>query len=341
MRVCLVVTLAVLGFVASPTATPAGSSKAFLSAAFNLSALEIGRLDRGEVISRTLGASDRREIATLGIIRINTSPVKYVERLADIASFKRTDDVLQIGTFGHVPQAGDMTSLSIDEADLTELRACRIENCDLRMSAEGIERVEREIDWRSADASRKASLLVRRVLADYVAQYVRSGTPATMEYANHAPRLNVGREFESLMRADTITSHYTPQLRRHLLDYPASTAEKMSDFVYWSKELIRDRPVVSITHVATHAVDNSPIEYAIASKQIYAMHYFDASLGLTLLVPDRSSPSPAMYVVYLNRSRIDVFDGVFGGIVRRVVVGRARGVVAHQLQRLQKMLAAG
>ena len=112
------------------------------------------------------------------------------------------------------------------------------------------------------------------------------------------------------MDADTITSTYAPRLRRHLLEYPKSSTDKLTDFVYWSKELVRGRPVISITHVATAAaIDDSPVAYAIGSKQIYAMHYYDASLGLTLLVPDRTVPSPATYVVYLNRSRIDLFDG--------------------------------
>jgi hypothetical protein len=81
------------------------------------------------------------------------------------------------------------------------------------------------------------------------------------------------------------------------------------------------------------------VAYAIGSKQIYAMHYYDASLGLTLLVPDRTVASPATYVVYLNRSRIDLFDGMFGGVARRIVAGRARTLVAEQLQRLQQVLA--
>jgi hypothetical protein len=83
------------------------------------------------------------------------------------------------------------------------------------------------------------------------------------------------------------------------------------------------------------------VNYAIASKQIYAMHYFDASLGLTLLVPDPSAPLAATYVVYLNRSRIDVFDGLLGGVARRIVAGRARSLVAEQLGRLQRTLSAG
>jgi hypothetical protein len=98
--------------------------------------------------------------------------------------------------------------------------------------------------------------------------------------------------------------------------------------------------VISITHVATAAaVDASPIAYAVGSKQIYATHYYDASLGLTLLVPDRTSSAPSTYVVYVNRSRIDLFDGLFGGVARRIVAGRARALVSEQLQRLQRVLA--
>lgn len=310
--------------------------------AFDLSPAEIGRLDRGEVIARTLDVQNHREIATLGIVRIDTSPSRYVERLADITTFKRTDGVLQIGTFSSSPQPGDVASLSIDEPDLKRLRECRVGDCDVRLPADVIERVQREIHWDAADASRKAAVLLRQLLVDYVARYRQGGTSAAMEYADRGPRLNVGREFAALLEADTVTSSYAPRLRRHLLEYPSSSAERMTDFVYWSKELVRGRPVISITHVATAAaVDDSPVAYAVGSKQIYAMHYYDASLGLTLLVPDRRSASSGTFVVYLNRSRIDLFDGLFGGVARRIVAGRARAVVAEQLQRLQRALAGG
>jgi len=340
MSIRLALALTLTTFLAAPGAATVDPARVFLQTAFNLSPADIGRLDRGGVVARTLDSKNVREVATLGIVRINTSPSRYVERLADIATFKRTDDILQIGTFSNVPQAGDVASLSIDEADLQRLRECHVEDCDLQLSEDAIERVRRDVDWRAVDASRKASLLVRQLLVDYVARYVQSGNTAAMEYADRAPRVNVGREFESMISADTITGTYAPRLRRHLLDYPASPTEKVTDFVYWSKELIRGRPVISITHVATAAaIDDSPVAYAIGTKQIYAMHYYDASLGLTLLVPDRVSATPATYVVYLNRSRIDLFDGLFGGVARRLVARRARGLVADQLHRLQRVLA--
>jgi len=280
-------------------------------------------------------------VATLGIVRIKTSPSRYIERFTDITTFKRTTDVLQIGMFSGVPQAADVAALVIDATEGAAEQACHVGDCGVRLAAEDLERVRQQIDWRAPDASSKASMLVRQTLVDYVTRYHQRGTAAAVEYADRVPRLHVGREFVSLIDADPITLHYAPRLRRHLLDYPDSSEEGVTDFIYWSKELVRGRPVISITHVATAvAVDDSPIAYAVGSKQIYAMHYYDASLGLTLLVPDRTAAGPATYVVYLNRSRIDLFDGFFGGVARRIVAGRARSLVTEQLQRLQQLFAA-
>ena len=342
MHIRLLTLLLPLTLVAGADTPTVDASRAFLMSAFDLSASEIGRLDRGEVISRTLDVKNRREVATLGIVRINTSPVRYTERLADITTFKRTGDVVQVGMFSSVPQAADVAALSLDDAEVNRLRACRVGKCDVRLPADVIERVRRDVRWDAPDASRQASALIRQQLVDYVARYRHGGSAAAMEYADRSPGLNVAREFAALLETDTVTSKYAPRLRRHLLDYPASSASGMTDFVYWSKELIRGRPVISITHVATAAaVDDSPVAYAVGSKQIYAMHYYDASLGLTLLVPDRRSGASATFVVYLNRSRIDLFDGLFGGVARRIVAGRARGLVAEQLLRLQRVIPNG
>jgi hypothetical protein len=331
--------LAAILFVATPSASTADPTRAFLASAFGLSPAEIGRIDGGQVVSRTLDVENRREIATLGIVRIRTAPSTYVERLVDIETFKRTDGILQIGTFSSPPQPEDIAPLTIDNDDLKDLRECRVDACDVRLSAEGIERVRHDVDWSAAGALPKAAQLVRQLLTEYVARYRESGAAAAMQYADRAPRLNVGREFASLVEADTVTWRYAPRLRQHLLDYPASTLAT-PDFIYWSKELVRGRPVVSITHVAiAPGVKDAPVAYAIGSKQIYAMHYYDASLGLTLLVPDAAATAPATFVVYLNRSRVDLFDGLFGGVARRLVAGRARSLVAEQLHRLQGVLA--
>src|SRR4030095_1658082 len=96
---------------------------------------------------------------------------------------------------------------------------------------------------------------------------------------------------------------------QHLLEYPTGPVPETTDIIYWSKERVSRRLVVSVTHLAIARTAGSATNYAFASKQIYGAHYFDASLGLTILVRDQSAPSPATYVVYINRSRVDIFNG--------------------------------
>ena len=315
-------------------------ARAFLAAAFTLSGADVDRLDAGQVVSRTLETANAREVATLGIVRIATTPETYVEQLADIATFKRTDDVLQVGAFSDPPRLSDIDALTLDDGDIRRLQGCRVDDCDVQISADAIHRFAQKVDWSAADAAERATSVMRDVLVDYVTRYRQAGAAALMEYADARPHLAVASEFASLVDSEPVAWRHFGALRRHLLEYPAER-DRVTDLIYWSKERVYKRPVISTTHLAImRQADDSPVRFAVASKQIYAMHYFDASLGLTLLVPDSSSASPATYVVYLNRSRIDVFDGVLGGLARRIVSAKARVLVGSQLSRLQRTLGS-
>lgn len=332
--VALVSTLAVVE--SAPTQDAAHT---FLTATFGLSQAEIGRLDAGQVLTRTLSATHSREVGTLGIVRIATTPETYVDRLSDIVNFKRTEDVLQIGTFSDPPRIDDLATLIIPEADIRRLQSCRVDDCGVRLSAEAIGHLAANVNWKAADAGVQAGGAVRDVLVKHVARYRESGTTALMTYADSEPHLEAGAELAGLLAADDLTWRQIEDLRQHVLHYPR-TRVHATELIYWSKERVYKRPVISITHLSiVRQADDLPVRYAISSKQIYAMHYFDASLGLTLLVPDQSAASPATYVVYLNRSRIDLFDGMFGRMARRIVSGRARSLVGEQLTRLQRTLS--
>jgi hypothetical protein len=313
-------------------------ARTFLATAFKVSSAEMGRIDSGHVVVRTLGATDPREVATLGVVRIRVTPEFYAERLADIVSFKDDDDIVQIGTFGPAPAMTDVADLTLDEWDVRKLRECHVGNCALQLSADAIDRFRRDMDWQRPDTQAQADRVMRQILVEYVSRYREAGMMASMQYADQSKAMDVGHEFASLVEADVETWQHFPDLRRHLLRYPMEHTPETSDILYWSKERVSRRLVVSVTHLAISRTTNGPSAYAIASKQIYGTHYFDASLGLTILVRDRSASSPAMYLVYLNRSRVDIFDGLFGGLARTIVTTRARSLVATQLGRLQRSM---
>jgi hypothetical protein len=319
------------------TRPPDDSARTFLAASFGVTSADLARIDAGQVFSRTLEATDRREVSTLGIVRIRITPEFYVEQLGDIASFKRDAAVLQIGTFGDRPDLQNVERLTLDESDIGSLRECQVGKCGVQLSADAIERFREDVDWRRSDASRQANSLMRRVLVEYVTAYLAGG--AALKYADRSEPLDLDREFASLIESKGPGWQHFPRLLRHLVEYPAGATASIADQVYWSKEKVGRRTVVSVTHLAVAgATGNSPAEYAIGSKQIYGSHYFDASLGLTVLVRDRAAAAPVTYLVYFNRSRVDVFRGLFGGITRRVVTSRARSTVSDQLERMQGTL---
>jgi hypothetical protein len=314
-------------------------ARTFLGSSFNLTRGDLAQIDAGQVIARTLEAADKREVATFGVVRITMTPAFYVEQLADIARFKRADAVLQIGAFTNPPQLRDVTTLSLDEADIRTLRDCRVGSCGMQLSREAIGRFRRDVDWRRPDAAGQANDLMRRILVDYVSEYLRNGAAASMRYADQVEPLDLAREFVSLADSSPGSWHRFPSLRRHLFDYPSGAASATKDLVYWSKERIGRRGVISVTHLAiARTAGDSPAEYAIASKHIYGSHYYDASLGLTLLIPDPSASPPVTYLAYLNRSRVDMFGGMFGGIARKVVTTKARSTVGDQLARMRRTL---
>ena len=316
--------------------TTSYEAKAFLAAAFEVTDAEFTRTNRGEVVSRSLDVSDRREVATFGLVRLPVAPEVYVEQLADIATFKRDDAVLQIGTFGSPPDRSDVDTLTLEEADLQSLRTCNVGNCGVQLPASAISRFRQEVDWRRPDADRQANALMREILSTFVADYIRGGPDASMQYADETPVVDLGSEFIALMEPAHKAWNGFPSLRRHLLAFP-DRGDDISDVVYWSKDRVGRKAVATITHLAiARTTGHSPADYAIASKHLYGTHYFEASVGLTVLVRDRSSVVPATYLAYLNRTRLDLFGGVLGGIARKIITSKTRATVEHHLARLQK-----
>jgi hypothetical protein len=109
--------------------------------------------------------------------------------------------------------------------------------------------------------------------------------------------------------------------------------------IYWSKEDVGPKVIISLTHlVITPVNDGGPVVFAATSKQLYGSHYFDASLGLTLLLRDSDPGSTVL--LYFNRSRLDVLSGFLAGLKRAIVRSRGRSAMEDTLTRIRARLPA-
>jgi hypothetical protein len=313
-----------------------GESVAFLREVLRFPVSDLRHLAEGRPAIHTLDTVDGREIAIAGAIRVALSPEQYTAQLRDIVEFKRHEAVQQIGTFGVPPRVADVAGLTLDRDHLDDLRDCELRDCDLQLSGGAIERV-RTIHWSAPDATEQANRTMREILTELTDSYRRGGDTALMTYDNDKRPLVVADEFRAMMAAPPAVLPRFPLLSRHVTEFPLANGAGIEDLIYWSKEDVGPKVIISVTHMAIQRVDGGgPVAYAVASKQIYGSHYFDSSLGLTLLLRDERPLSAVL--VYVNRSRVDVLDGFLGGLKRAVVRSRARAAMADTLERIQKRL---
>jgi hypothetical protein len=310
---------------------------AFLGRTFDLSAADLRHIRTGEVLARSLDAADKREVALLGIVRVAITPELYAARVADVVNFKKADAVLQVGIFDDPPTADGLRGLSLDPADRDDLQACRIGHCAMQLPADAIQRFG-ALNWSAAGSSEEAQRLLRDVLAGVAAAYRASGNSGLITYADSRPGTVLADEFEALVASDQTVLPRFPAVRQRLAEYPFVGDDKGVDVLYWSKEKLGPATVISITHLTiVRTASRTPAAYVITSQQIYASHYFDTSLGVTILF-EGDSTSPATYLAYLNRSRLDTFTGLLGGIKRALVRRRARAAVEDYLRQVKTTL---
>ena len=275
---------------------------------------------------------DGREVATLGVIEIGSPPTFYVDQLRNIVEFKRHEAVLQIGTFSTPARIEDVASLTLERGDVEALRGCRPRDCDVQLSGEAIDRFRNRVNWRVADAAEQANRVMRELLAELANAYREHGDAGLMSYEDTSRTLSVAQEFRAMIAARPAVLERFPALYRHVTQFPRSSVGDVDDVIYWSKEKLGPKVIVTVTHLAIVRLDDSaPATYGVASKQIYATHYFDSSLGLTLLLNEDASPSAPTYMVYVNRSRLDALGGFFGGLKRAVVRSRTRSATEASL----------
>ena len=146
-------------------------------------------------------------------------------------------------------------------------------------------------------------------------------------------------EFHALLGNLGCDRGAAPDFFRYLVEFPRNKPADVDGFIYWSKETFGMKSVISLTHVLMKRISTDG-QMVIVTKGLLANHYLDASLGLTLLFPAGTDVSPAVSVVYVNRSRADALGGFFGGITRAVVSSRQRDGTVNELRALKGRLEA-
>jgi hypothetical protein len=306
----------------------------------NVSEANLLSLERGEPLTKLLPTKVKKEVAAIGIVRVNAPSELFLNKFRNIAEFKKSAAVLQIGKFSNPPRLADLKELTLDACCLEAIKNCTIGNCDMKLSAEMMARFHQEFNPSVTAYQERANAVFRSMLFEYVKSYLQTGNAALIEYRDGKDAVRLADESLSLLQQLQFLADFAPDFYHYLKDFPNASSPDIEDFIYWSKEKFGLKPVVSLTHVIIYkrTIGNGT-EVLIASKQIYANHYFEGSLGLTAFVEgNQGSAASGSYLIYLNRSRADALQGWFLGVKRSIISSRVRDGLTRNLKLVKKRL---
>lgn len=291
---------------------------------------DFAALQLNQPVVRLVPATEKREIAVSGLINIRAGAEEFLRSYRESMTEKTNPAILEIGSFSAEPSMNDLAGLTLEAEDIEDLKDCVVGDCQLKLSAPMIERFRREINWDTPDYQLAVTKLFKQMLFEYVRDYRSRGEAALIEYNDKRDGVSVAAEQRALNAASSYIND--------LFTNTKSELQLAGDSIIWSKIKFGLKPVIAINHVRIYkrTSDSGP-QVLIASDQIYANHYFNASLALTALV-NVPGVDQGAYLVYENRSRADGLEGPFGKIKRGVVEKKALEGLKSILQHSQASL---
>jgi hypothetical protein len=293
----------------------------FANATFNET--DFAALRQGQTVVRLLPATDKREVAVCGLVSLGVTADMFLESFRESMTKKSDHAILEIGRFSNTPTLADLQTLSFEERDIEDLKQCLVGDCKLKLSRQMIERLQTEVNWQAPDYRIQATQLLKRMLSEYVSDYLARGDAALIEYTDKSTAIRLADEQRALLAASNYIANELPDQRPHLKRFAQPEMSLVENAIVWSKIKFGLKPVIAFNHIKIYKRERgSGPQVLIASRQIYANHYFDSSLALTAFV-NFPGATPAAYLIYENRSRADGLQGAFGKIKRGIVEGKA------------------
>jgi hypothetical protein len=294
-----------------------------------LSTDEIEALNGGHPVTRLLGDDPSRELTVFGAIWIDAPAQDYLNALRDIERLEHGGGFALTKRLSDPPRREDFIGMMLPDVDVAALRSCRVGSCDIKLTGASIERLRHEVDWSSATAAEDASHLAQRMALSVVKAYQTGGNAALGIYPDDTRGTVPGVELSELIRRLPLLWRNEPELRRYLLDYPSAQLPDSTSFFYWQLVHFGLKPTIRINHVI---IAEAPDHVVVASKQLYASHYFRAALEIRELIPDLSR-GRGFWLIDVSSARVDGLRGFIGFFVR----GRVR---SEGLKRLSRGLQA-
>lgn len=284
----------------------------FLTGEAHATPAEREALLAGNPLVKFVDADPSKEIAVLGAVWVNAPRRLYVEQVKNIEQFERGSSFRITKRISDPPSADDFAALTISDQDFEDLKDCKLGDCVLKLDEDGLQALRAEVDWRKPTAKADATALFRRLALQYVTGYREGGNARLGVHRDKDRPTFVANEFRSMIERLPRLGAELPDLTRYLLQYPKAPLANSTDFLYWQETQFGLKPTVRISHLV---IQDHPDGTVVASKMLYASHYFWTALELRVLLSDPAR-GHGFWLVTVNRSRSDGLTGFTGRVIR-------------------------
>jgi hypothetical protein len=333
-----------------PAAAPSGQTppprdpiRAYLTTQMGFSAADLAALDAGRAVARQMRVREAADVNIFGAVRIDAPADAFVQQLRDIDVFERKLGIMQVAKLHEPAVAADFDGLTLEASDVEDLQGCRPRACELQLPASSIGKFQVELARRGINATDTANRMFRAFLLERQQLYRSGGLALVGAYHDREHPIWPAAEFRLLSAPGDIPADL-PELAYYLRAYPQARLPGSTDVFYWNKGAFGLKPTIRLNHlVIAPQPPDAPhrVRYVIATSQIYADHYFSATLELRSLVDDPAQPGKRFYLFYTTKSRVSGLTGMIGTLIRPRVRSRARAGMERYLMTTKKVVETG
>ena len=300
---------------------------------------QITTIRNGKAVAKVVESRTPDEVFVFGSVYVRSTPEKYLKLASDIDELRKLPSYLAIRKFGDPPQLSDLDGFTLEADDIKQLKNCEPGKCDVQLPTEAMDVFKQSVNWSAPDSANQVNRLAQRMALEALQRYIQGGNTALGTYRDkHHPAV-VAETFSSLLSRSKALPAYLPELERYLLEYPEAKSENIQSEFYWEKVNFGLKPTLRIVQATVYRGPRSTDPaYAVAVKQLYASHYFETALDLTVCVSDQENPDRGFYVITLKGSQQAGLTGLKGGIVRKVAVDKTRSSLERALGAIKQKL---
>jgi len=203
-----------------------------------------------------------------------------------------------------------------------------------------MEEFQKAVDWSAPDVANQVNRLAQKMALEELIRYQKEGDSALGTYYDKEQPLRIADEFESLLSESAALTDYLPDLENYLIGYPKTRLPNSENFFYWERVKFGLKPTLRMNHMVIYRGSqlSGPVD-SVAIKQLYASHYFQTALDLSVCVKPKGRPDQkGFYLITVKGSRQAGLTGRKGGMVRKTAVSKSSSWLEAALTQLKRVL---